>query len=67
MAAGKFASISISVSDLAPLGLEGWELVSTSLEMETAYPNFGNASYVTGLQQNVRPQKLICIFKRQIM
>ena len=60
-------TIYISESDLTILGVEGWELVSTSLETETAYPNFGNASYVTGIQPNVRPQKLICIFKRQIL
>lgn len=62
----KQTEILISESRLNELGEEGWELVSTSLEMETAYPNFGNSSYVTGLQPNVRPQVLICIFKRQL-
>jgi len=62
----KYASINISDDDLVLLGAQGWELVSTTLEMETSFPNFGNASYVTGIQSNVRPQRLICIFKRPI-
>lgn len=62
--AGQYSNIIIPESKLNELGAEGWELVSTSLEMETAYPNFGDSRYVTGLQPNVRPQSLICIFKR---
>ena len=62
----KFASINISDEDLILYGIQGWELVSTALEMETSFPNFGNASYVTGIQSNVRPQRLICIFRRRI-
>jgi hypothetical protein len=62
--AGKFASIMVSEEKLNELGTDGWELVSSALEMETSYPNFGNPSYVTGLQPNVRPQALICIFKK---
>ncbi len=63
----RYSTINISESDLMILGVQGWELVSTSLEMETAYPNFGDRSYVTGIQPNVRPQKLICIFKRRVI
>jgi hypothetical protein len=52
-------------SSLDRLGSEGWELVGVFLEHETAHPNFGSEGLVTGLQPNVRPQKLVCIFKRQ--
>ncbi len=47
-------------------GLLGWELVSTYLEMETAFPNFGSSDYVTGIKSNVRPQRLVMIYKRKI-
>lgn len=53
-----------SESELNKLGSEGWELVASYLEMETAHPNFGNESYVTGLQPNIRPQRAVLIFKR---
>ena len=65
-AGGNVSTIHISEADLDILGEEGWELVSSSLEMETAYYNFGYTSYVTGIQPNVRPQCLICIFKRPV-
>ena len=45
-------------------GLEGWELIDTYLEMETVHPNYGDSEYVTGLQPNIRPQRLVLIFKR---
>lgn len=60
----KYSTVRISEESLNDLGNDGWELVSTSLEMETAFPNFGNDNYVSGIQPNVRPQGLICIFKR---
>jgi hypothetical protein len=64
---GAFASTTINLEheQFAKLGAQGWELVSSSLEHETAYPNFGRSEYVTGLQPNVRPQALLLIFKRQ--
>lgn len=62
--AGKSTTASPSESELNKLGLEGWELVASYLEMETAHPNFGNESYVTGLQPNIRPQRSVLIFKR---
>ena len=49
---------------LDSMGSQGWELVSSFLEHETAHPNFGNEDYVSGLQPNTRPQKLVLIFKR---
>lgn len=60
-----FSSIQISDKDLASIGAEGWELVGTFLEMETAFANFGKEEYVTGLQPNVRPQSAVLLFKRQ--
>lgn len=51
-------------SKILEMGQERWELVSSYLEHETAHPNFGNGEYVTGIQPNVRPQKLVLIFKR---
>ena len=60
----KFATIDYKDAEVSKLGSAGWELVSCYLEMETAYPNFGKDEYVTGLQPNVRPQKLVLIFRR---
>lgn len=59
-----YNTIEISESKLNQLGEEGWELVSSDIEMETAYPNFGNSEYVTGIQPNVRPQCVKLLFKR---
>jgi hypothetical protein len=62
----KFTSVTPDEHELSKLGSLGWEVVSTYLEMETAFPNFGNAGYVTGLQPNVRPQRLVMILRRRI-
>jgi hypothetical protein len=66
--AGGLAQNQITVSDaqLNALGLQGWELAGSYLEMETAFPNFGSADYVTGLRDNVRPQRLVLILKRSV-
>jgi hypothetical protein len=61
----KFASVKIDEAQIASMGVEGWDLVDSFLEMETAYPNFGKSEYVTGLQPNIRPQRVVLIFKRQ--
>jgi hypothetical protein len=61
-----FNTITPSDYSLTALGQEGWELVSSYLEMETAFPNFGDKQYVSGIQPNVRPQRLVLIFKRSI-
>jgi hypothetical protein len=50
--------------ELYKLGSEGWVLVISYLELETAYPNLGDYKYVTGLQPNIRPQRAILVFKR---
>ena len=46
-------------------GSQGWELVNTYVEIETAHPNFGNDEYVTGLQPNVRNSNVVFIFKKR--
>ncbi|MEX6585208.1 DUF4177 domain-containing protein [Paraclostridium bifermentans] len=60
------ATINIPEKELNELGKQGWELVSSHIENETAYPNFGNSEYVTGLQPNVRPQKVVLLFKKAL-
>jgi hypothetical protein len=57
-------AVFIEQSDLDSLGSEGWELVSTYLEMETAFFNFGESNLHTGIKENVRPQAVVAIFKR---
>ena len=52
---------------ISSMGEQGWELVGIAVEHETVHPNFGeNQNLVTGIQPNVRPQKMICIFKRKL-
>lgn len=65
---GGMAQNQINVSDaqLSALGLQGWELAGSYLEMETAFPNFGDSKYVTGLRENVRPQRLVLLLKRSV-
>ena len=60
------ASIHLEKGIIQEMGKDGWELISSYLELETAYPNFGNDDYVTGLRDNVRPQNLVLIFRRPI-
>jgi hypothetical protein len=62
----KVTKVSPTESELNKLGLEGWELVTSYLELETAHPNFGDESYVTGLQPNIRPQRAVLLFKRHM-
>lgn len=61
-----YSGVIPSDDSLNQLGKEGWELVSTYLEMETAWPNFGKDEFVTGIQPNIRPQRLVLVFKRQL-
>ena len=60
-----YSSVTPSEADFNILGKQGWELASSYLEMETAWANFGKDEYVTGLQPNVRPQRVVFIFKRR--
>jgi hypothetical protein len=62
----EYASVDADVSQLNQLGAEGWEIVGSYLEMETAYPNFGDTDYVTGIQPNVRPQRLVILLEREV-
>ncbi len=59
-------SVNLKDEELSLLGNDGWELVGTFLEEETTHPNYGNSSYVTGLQPNIRPQRAVMIFKKQL-
>lgn len=65
--AGYQNMIDPSEDDLRTLGQQGWELAGCYLEMETAFPNFGNEDYVTGIRDNIRPQRLVLIFRRPII
>ena len=49
---------------LNKMGKDGWELVNTYTEIGTAFPNFGNSDYVTGIRENTRTMVLNFIFKR---
>lgn len=60
-----FSTVTPDDATLASIGIDGWEIVSSYLEMETAFPNFGSSLYVTGLQPNVRPQRLVLLLKRR--
>jgi hypothetical protein len=62
----KASSVEVDDKELSKLGAQGWELVGSFLENETAYPNFGNDKYVTGLQTNVRPQRLVLLLRHRI-
>jgi hypothetical protein len=57
-------SVRIDVKKLDGIGGDGWELVSTYLEMQTAFYNFGASDLHTGIKENVRPQAVVAIFKR---
>lgn len=46
------------------LGKEGWELVGTYTEINTAFPNFGSSEYVTGIRTNTRTTVVNFVFKR---
>ncbi len=60
----KYQSITPDDAELTKLGEQGWEIATSYLEMETAFPNFGEKAYHTGIKENVRPQRLVIILKR---
>lgn len=64
--AAKSALIHVDEKELNKLGSQGWEIVESYLEMETAHPNFGDSKYVTGLQPNIRPQRLVLILRHRL-
>lgn len=51
-------------SMLNKMGKDGWELVDIYTEVATAFPNFGNSKYVTGIRENVRTSVVNFVFKR---
>lgn len=54
-----------AISDrLNVCGKDGWELVDTYTTVETAYPNFGNEDYHTGIKTNTRTLTINFVFKR---
>lgn len=55
------SSITPAQEDLARLGAESWELATTYLEPETAFPQMPDKSTVA----NTRPQRLVMLFKRR--
>ena len=58
-------SVVPSDSTLDKFGVEGWEIATSYLEMETVFPNLlASGDGVNGLQSNTRPQRLVIIFKR---
>jgi len=61
----KYQVITPDEEELSRLGAEGWEVATSYLEMETAFPNFGKEEYHTGIKTNNRPQRLVIIFKRE--
>lgn len=59
-------SFSIPIKEFNKLGNEGWELVSSSVIIETTFPNFGNEDYHTGIKSNTKTKEIIYIFKRKV-
>lgn len=60
----KYSSIEIDENLLNLMGKDGWEMVGSHLEMETAFPNLGKEDYIAGIHPNIRPQSLVVLFKR---
>lgn len=52
-------------SEVEKLGKQGWELVDSFVENETVHPNFSQSNIVVGLQPNVRPNRVVLLFKRK--
>jgi hypothetical protein len=42
-----------------------WELVCSIPEVETAFPNFGDKKYVTGIRPNTKTTGTVLIFRRR--
>lgn len=59
-----FPEASAIPNSLNLYGKEGWELVSTYTTTETVFPNFGDASYHTGIKENTRTNTINFVFKR---
>ena len=54
-----------SDSSLNKFGIDGWEIATSYLEMETVFPNLlAGGDGVNGIQPHIRPQRLEVILKR---
>lgn len=60
----RYSTVPLDEKLLSQLGAEGWEMVGTYLEMETAFPNLDENERPKNFQSNVRPQSLTVLFKR---
>jgi len=60
----RYSTVPLDEKLLSQLGAEGWEMVGTYLEMETAFPNLDENERPRNFQPNVRPQSLTVLFKR---
>ena len=59
------SSVLPSDSSLNKFGIDGWEIATSYLEMETVFPNLlSSGDGVNVIQPNIRPQMLVVIFKR---
>lgn len=59
-----FPEASAIPNSLNLYGKDGWELVSAYTTVETVFPNFGDASYHTGVKENTRTNTINFVFKR---
>lgn len=59
-----FPEASAIPNSLNLYGKDGWELVSAYTTVETVFPNFGDASYHTGMKDNTRTNTINFVFKR---
>lgn len=60
----RYSTIQLDDKLLNQLGADGWEMVGSYMEMETAFPNLAKDDSSNGIVSNVRPQRLTVIFKR---
>lgn len=60
----RYSTIQLDEKLLNQLGGDGWEMVGSYMEMETAFPNLAKDDSSHGIVSNVRPQRLTAIFKR---
>ena len=58
--------IQINEGDLNILGGSGWQLVASYVEEETVFPNLGDPKFITGVESNVRPKRVVLLFQRPL-
>lgn len=57
-------ALKVVESSFADLGRRGWELVGVLPDVETSFPNFGDAEYHTGIKSNTHTKSAHLLFKR---